>query len=226
VAYARDWEKLANALKRVTACGVTKKEAKSDLCGAMADRKIKVRLTVSLETDIFTVHRQMVANALGLGSNPKHFARKTECFDGANVKVPSRLTALDFDWRCSRPHRPWPIRLHGARRDEWRSFSQPALCIELRTVDVINVVLGGELRGNQAKQPTTTVAQESAAIKALASELQHNRDLKREDAATWCRRRGYNLTARGFKDRVWPQARAKAGLPTKGLPGRKRKSAH
>ncbi len=74
--------------------------------------------------------------------------------------------------------------------------------------------------------PVTTAGDETAATKALVSHLQTNPDLKREDAAKWCKEEGYTLSGRGLKDRVWPQARVTAGLPAKGLPGRKRKSAH
>jgi hypothetical protein len=57
VAYTRNWMALADALKRVVASGVTKKEAKTDLCGAIADREMPVQLTIAVEPDVSTAHR-------------------------------------------------------------------------------------------------------------------------------------------------------------------------
>jgi hypothetical protein len=64
-----------------------------------------------------------------------------------------------------------------------------------------------------------TVGHESAAVKALASHLMAESQLKRQDAAEWLRKAGYNLGTRAFQ-RIWPEARDRAGLPRIALLGR------
>jgi hypothetical protein len=74
-----------------------------------------------------------------------------------------------------------------------------------------------------SKVSGATVGHENAAIKALASHLRTNKQLKRDDAAEWLQKSGYRLGKRAL-DRVWPQARENAGLPRIAAPGRKPKS--
>jgi hypothetical protein len=232
MAYVPDWERLSDGVKRVVATGVAEDEAKSDVSRAIADRKIRVRLTVAVEADVLMTWHQMVAKAQGLGADPNHSAYSVECFEGASIKVPSHLTPDDFDWQNSRPLKPWQIRPHGGRLNEWRRLSRPPSLIELRTLEFLAWIQrtyddarGGERASIKAHEKSTgSAGQETAAINALASQLRNNPDLKREDAATWCREQHYSLSDRGFRYRVWPKARADANLPTKGSPGRKRKS--
>jgi hypothetical protein len=120
VAYVPDWEPLADALKRVMAAGISEDQAKPDLCNAVADRKICVRVTL---------------------------ARRGQVFSGGNVGVPSHLAPTDFDWELSRPLRPWPIGPVGPQNYTWLSGweDQPIALVEISTVDVINVLCGGEV---------------------------------------------------------------------------------
>ena len=85
VAYTHEWEKLADALKRVRAAtGESEEQAKIDLCNAIAGRKINVRVRV-----------------VASGS----------CFSGGNVGVPPYLAPDDLDWQHSSPLPPkrWQI---------------------------------------------------------------------------------------------------------------------
>jgi len=68
------------------------------------------------------------------------------------------------------------------------------------------------------------VSDEQRAIKALAAYLRQNPECRHADAAEWCRQRGFTFSGRGFRSRIWPQARGRAGLPEQASAGRKRKS--
>jgi hypothetical protein len=87
--------------------------------------------------------------------------------------------------------------------------------------DITDVFGGGE--DIRHKRVPTTAGQESLAIKALASHLKTNAQMRRADAAEWCEKAGHKLGKRAF-ERVWPQAREIAGLPRVAAPGRKPKS--
>jgi hypothetical protein len=85
---------------------------------------------------------------------------------------------------------------------------------------ITDVLGGGE--DIPHKRVPTTAGQESLAIKALASHLKSNPQMRRADAAEWCEKAGHKLGKRAF-GRVWPQARDKAGLSPIAPPGRKPK---
>jgi hypothetical protein len=194
VAYTRDWELIADALKRVMATGVSEDEAKTDLCGAVADGKIALRVRIATSGQLFT---------------------------GGNVSVPPQLTPGDLDWAQSRPLGPWPI---GPRRGEHYSWirgweNRPIDLIELSTADVVEILCCAEDKETLSAIPE----HESAAIKALAFHLGSHPGLTRADAKAWCHDSGYSLGNRAF-ERVWPQAREKANLGRIAKPGRKPKS--
>lgn len=193
MAYIPDWEPLADALKRVMATGASEEEAKTDLCRAVADGKIRVRVRIATS----------------------HYKRGS-VFSGGNVVVPAHLAPRDFDWARSRPIAQWRIGPRIGEHYFWNSENLPLDFIELWTADVAQVLCNRD--GDEL--PPATSGRESAAIKALAGPLRADPELKRSDAAHWCREHGYNLGKRAF-DRVWPQAREKAGLPRNAAPGRK-----
>jgi hypothetical protein len=64
---------------------------------------------------------------------------------------------------------------------------------------------------------------ETAAIKMLTGLLRENNNLKYSDALAACREE-YTLSGRGFRSRIWPEARRGAGLRPTAPPGRKPKS--
>jgi hypothetical protein len=202
----KEWSRLGDALSQVIeASGVTEEQAKHAICGAIVDGRMRLRFA------LFQPFRGLV-----------HFAGG----DPHDPWVPLHLTAGDLDWSNSRPRRPWPPR--GTWRDPLYSHSEwlnrwLVTWLELLTCDVTTVLCAG---GNEAPQQLATARDESAAIRALASYMKAeiDKDLSRTDAIEWCRTQGFKLSGRGFQQRVWPQARAKADLEPLARPGRKRTS--
>jgi hypothetical protein len=137
---APDWESVADALKWVMATGVSEGDAKADLCRALADRKIDVRVRIASTAD---------------------HGMRGKVFSDGNVGVPPHLNASDLDWVRSRPLARWSIGPlpgeHYVWHDGWES--QPLDLIELSTADVIGI-LGGE---RDEKKSTAAAAQETVA---------------------------------------------------------------
>ena len=206
--YTPDFEPIADALGRVMATSVSEDEAKTDLCRAVADRKIKVQVRIAQNDDRFG----------------------GEVFPDRNVKVPVHLSPNDLDWSCSCPLKPWAIGPVGPQHYTWIGGwkDRPIDLIELSTIDVSRILCGGldnDTDKKGARQTTITMAdQQTKATHALASHLRGNTNLKREEAATWCENQGFTLSGRSFQNQVWPNAREEAGLPRRALPGRKNKS--
>jgi hypothetical protein len=200
VAYTPDWEPIADALKRAVATGFSEDEAKTDLCRAVADRNIDVRVTIATTGQVF--------------------------WDG-NVGVPPHLKPSDLDWVHSRPFAQWPIGPRPGEHYEWNWRDRLIDLIELSTSDVLRILCGGGLGSDTDKKgahrtTVTTVDQETKAIHALGLYLKEKPNLTREEAATWCKNQDFTISGRGFQNVVWPNAREKAGLPRKALPGRKK----
>jgi hypothetical protein len=199
VAYTPKWEPLADALKRVVATGVTEAEAKTDLCRAMADQKINVRVRIA--------------------ASGRFMAGRV--FSGGNVGVPSHLDPRDLDWMQSSPLRPWKIGPMPGQHYSWDWEDRPIDLIELSTADVTAILCGGVETGDIS---SATAAHETTAIRLLASHLRGNTQLTRAKAKALCKEAGCNVSDRGFQSRVWPAARTLAGLHEKASSGRKRKS--
>jgi hypothetical protein len=214
-----EWESLADALKRVMATGVTESEAQIALCDAIANRKITIRLFIGNfeRADFFLLEQWIGPPHLG----PIDLARRPERFglppQQVGLTIPVQITPQDFDWRESRPLKPWRDTQHTFGFLDWQHDR-----IELFAAEVAQVISNGHT--NDERHPKLKgAAAESGAIKALASHLKRNPDLKRKEAAAWCKMQGFALSGRSFQNRVWPSARVKAGFDPKASPGRKRK---
>jgi hypothetical protein len=121
--YTPDWEPLAQALKRVVASGVPQSRAETEICQAIADRKIGIRALI-----------QRAAPDVG-----------GKILLGGNVGVPPRLKPADFDWDKSRPFEPWNTGPDEGNPGErylasWPWKPRPIEWIELSTSDVMEIL--------------------------------------------------------------------------------------
>jgi hypothetical protein len=134
----------------------------------------------------------------------------------ANWPIPASLWQVTTVYRFDRSFTVtsvWPA--NEAAPPGWPK-SEP-----VRLTDIEVMLDDIQRRWPELKLPKT-VALETRAIKALAEQLGANPEMTRAEAAKWCDKSGYKLGRRPF-ERVWPDARERAGLPRMGLPGRKRK---
>jgi hypothetical protein len=91
MAYSPEWERLSDAAARVmTAAGVSKEQAQTDICQAIADGKVKIRCQLKRhKTNKMTSKTVLEGNAF---------------------EIPTRIKPDDLDWEGSRPVNPWRIR--------------------------------------------------------------------------------------------------------------------
>jgi Bacterial regulatory proteins, gntR family len=131
VAYVPEWEPLAKALTRVMTSGVNEQQAKIDICNAVADHKIAVRVVIE----------------------KSHQFDGGKTYSAGNVGVPPRLDPVDFDWTHSRPLKPWSIGPVPPQHYTWISPWQdrPISLIELSTADV-NSVFCGDTKPNPSDE--------------------------------------------------------------------------
>jgi hypothetical protein len=201
VAYTPVWEPLAGALKRVLAAGLSKKEAQVDICNAIADGKIRVRVTFADQSP------GIIRTSIGAESD---------------FKVPIRLTPKDFDWRRSRPLKSWLTVTREWMSGSGEKHSLSISLVEVCTADVLDCIVK-PARNNIHAKSVRTAGQESLATKALASHLQDYPQMRRADAEERLKAGGHSLGKRAF-GRVWEHARERAGLSPIAEPGRKPKS--
>jgi hypothetical protein len=85
------WERLLDALDRVTGAGIPENEAKQGICDAIAGGAVEIRLELREHTT-----KQMVATG--------------KVLTGADVEIPARLEPQEMDFKESRPLKPWAVR--------------------------------------------------------------------------------------------------------------------
>jgi hypothetical protein len=134
--YTPDWELLAHALDRVVLTHGDLEKSKAAICGAVADRRIAVRVTVS---------------------RGSRYGGRT--YAAGNVDIPKRIDPDDFDWVQSSPLRPWRIGPQAGEHYAWIGGwePEPIELIELRRIDVTAVLRCAESQNHiEPITPQTT----------------------------------------------------------------------
>jgi hypothetical protein len=130
--YVPAWERLPDAIKRVTAGGRPKDQAQTELCQAIADRTVKIRGKLERHTT-------------------RHLSASDTVLQGTDFQVPVEIRPAELDWGRSRPLKPWMVRRG--------SFSPPGYWdlewIEVCTADVTNVFCSTEKPGDSV-QPASS----------------------------------------------------------------------
>jgi hypothetical protein len=97
LAYESPWERLSDAVERVMAAtGVSRDQARADICRAIADGAVKIRCKLKK-------HRT------------RHFTAADTVLKGTDFQIPTDLKSQDLDWENSRPLKAWSIP-HGTNR--------------------------------------------------------------------------------------------------------------
>lgn len=150
MAYVAEWERLADARKRVMATGVAKSEAEHDLCAAMSDGKIKVRPHFEL------IKRTILDHQIARKNRAKIFDFMRALRDGVHQYPPpwdslpafsmKGVTPRQLEWRKSHFRNPWSVPIHPEMGPmEWE------VSIELAGADVTRVLIGAP-----SGKPTTS----------------------------------------------------------------------
>ena len=87
--YVPAWERLADAIRRVTAGRRPKELAQTDLCRAIADGTVNIRCKLKRHTTGFT---------------------SKAVLEGKDFEIPTEIKPEDLNWETSCPVKPWLVR--------------------------------------------------------------------------------------------------------------------
>jgi hypothetical protein len=152
-----EWERLADALKRVVATGLTETQAKIAICSAISDRSITVQLFLGNFERANIFLQEGWESEVPPSRTPESFDMWRRAQTGLpprprTLMIPSHIAPEDFDWQGSRPLKPW--------RDPQGSFSffdWHGDRLELCSADVTRVLIASK----SAPQSVTITRTES-----------------------------------------------------------------
>ena len=88
--YVPKWERLSDAVARImNATGMSKEAAQADICCAIADGAIKIRIKPE-RRQIDSFHTSNV-------------------YDGKDFQIPNKIKTENLNWERSCPIQPWPV---------------------------------------------------------------------------------------------------------------------
>jgi len=186
--YIRDWQGLPDALKSVASKDSSDDDAKRDICNAIADQKIKIRLSLRRHTS-------------------KLMTSRGRWLTNEEVEIPSPLEPEDFDFENSRPIKPWAVRREKIPHlaGYWHIER-----IELSKSDVEKLLIssaGSSSAASIPHQPASGPHRKSQTAREGAHRAIREvypggvvPDQAAEPNATWCRRVGAKLKQLGLPD--------------------------
>jgi hypothetical protein len=132
--YTAKWEPINKALQRIAAAGLSKKEAKRDLCHAIADREIEIRLHLAAD-----------------------HLRSPKILSSPALDIPPHLSPTDIVWPSSRPSRHSQLFTGPSQRlgEPVSMYIQNSRDLMGRTVDLIEVYVADVTKAfcNTESQP-------------------------------------------------------------------------
>jgi hypothetical protein len=245
MAYIPDWESLAETLARVMACGYSMADAQRNICRAFSDGKLHARYRV---TRVQTPYGAEVSRRLIGQPRSREDLRDIIGQPGR----PIDLSPDELDWENSRPKRIFLDKhgfLVGIDKIEFSTkdviqtlrvgpsgvssagpssnFSpagellEASLANEAAAEPPVETVAGPAVEAGAKRR--LTIGEETRATIALEQGLRANDQMSIKDAKFFLREAGLPLDGRPFQ-RVWANARVRAGLSRTAKRGRKPKS--
>jgi hypothetical protein len=158
MAFVSEWERLSEALRRVMAANeLPEQEAQSDICRAIADQAVNIRLKLRKH-----VTKLLTSDAL---------------LEGNDFQIPDEIRPEQLDWDRSRPLKPWMVRRE--------SFSVPGQWelerIELFRPHVTKVLCRAEKQGETIKKASKKTDARSKSQPALKAAQEAIKELFPQD---------------------------------------------
>jgi hypothetical protein len=181
--YLPGWERLSDAATSVmTAAGIANDEARSNICQAIADRKVKIRGK--------------------LGRHTTKPIRSSTVLEGKDFEIPTDLKLEDLDWERSRPLKPWFVRRGGSVPAGYWDLDW----IQLSRTELTNRLCPGGPRGEPAQPASSETGAKrrrrpafDRAQRAIKEEYPHGvPDQAAEPNANLCGRVGKRLKNEGL----------------------------
>jgi len=152
MAYVPDWERLAEARKRVMATGLLKHRAQLDLCRAIADQKIRIRYLIGKEE----IGGTPVPQGQGMAG---HVIWRMDV-------IPRSVAPPDFDWQKSRPVKPWQVPPNPVFWElDWIELFSADVTKVLIVAEGRHLVAGGNKHRDSAGQDARAAEERSRTIK-------------------------------------------------------------
>jgi hypothetical protein len=252
MAYVPDWESLAETVARVMACGYSVSEAQRDICHALRDGKLRQRYRVErVQTpNGFDVNLQAVGqlrsrfdqrDIIGQPRVPPDLIPDDIDWVNSRPKCPwldqhrflVRIDKIEVSTKdvirtlCVGPSgvsSSGPSDLSSTRGPSEASLVNEAAAeprVEAAAEPVLEAAAEPTVKAGAKKRPT--IGEETRAAIALAQELEVKPQISKAKAKQFLSDMGLALDGRPFQ-RVWANARVRAGLPITARAGRKRKS--